>query len=202
MSMGFTQAVSPGIDRLGGTGLGGSAARIAAGGVVGGTAAVLGGGRFANGARTMAFMHLFKEAHTLYKDKVGYDLDAGPGGAAVGKDPISGPPVQGANNIGTQDNIVDPNSMWGEGGKVSRFANQIPTVNAIAGMHDVFQVSMGGSVWRDVLNVPGMAVAAGVTYAGFVGQILNSAPDYLYVPIQTNDDDRKPRYMWVPAGGY
>lgn len=57
-------------------------------------------------------------------------------------------------------------------------------------MHDVQQVSMGNSIWRDVLNVPGMAVAAGVTYAGFAGQAFNAMPDYLYMPIQINDEDR------------
>ena len=155
----------------------------------------------------MAFLHLFKETPGFYKRTVGYDLDAGPGGASVEKGPL-GMPVSGANNIGTQDTWrFDSNGQrvvgfFEEGGPVSNFANQIPGINAVAGMHDVQQVAMGNSIWRDVLNVPGMAVAAGVTYAGFVGQALNAAPDYLYVPIQINDDDRKPRYMWVPAGGY
>ena len=172
-----------------------------------GTASQLSGGKFANGARTMAFMHLFKEAPGFYKRTVGYDLDAGPGGASVEKG-LRGMPIQGANNIGTQGRwVYDSNGQreigfFEEGGPVSNFANRILGVNAVAGMHDVQQVSMGNSIWRDVLNVPGMAVAAGVTYAGFVGQALNAAPDYLYVPIQINDDDRKPRYMWVPAGGY
>lgn len=155
----------------------------------------------------MAFMHLFKEMPGIYKRIVGYELDASPGAAAVQKTDFS-PPVKGANNIGTQGGwVYDSNGQreigfFEEGGPVSNFANRILGVNAVAGMHDVQQVSMGNSIWRDVLNVPGMAVAAGVTYAGFVGQALNAAPDYLYVPIQINDDDRKPRYMWVPAGGY
>ena len=72
----------------------------------------------------------------------------------------------------------------------------------MAGLHDVFQTSMESTIWRDVLDVPGMAVAAGVTYSGFVGQMLNNSPGYLYIPINVSDDDRKSRYMWVPAGGF
>lgn len=135
---------------------------------------------------------------------MGYELDASSGGEATGKDPISGQPVEGANNIGTQDNIVDPNSVWGEGGKVSRAANQIPGVNAVAGLHDVMQVSMGSTIWRDILNVPGMGVAAGVTYGGFLGKALNAAPVNVYIPVNVSDkkDKRKNNYIWIPAGGY
>lgn len=70
-------------------------------------------------------------------------------------------------NIGTAG-PVDPNSWWGEGGIVSRLANNIPGVNAVSGLHDVFQIrldEMGGNIARNALNVPGMLPAAGVTYA-------------------------------------
>ena len=43
--------------------------------------------------------------------------------------------LKGANNIGTAGK-VDINSWFGEGGKVSRFLNKIPGVNAVAGSHD------------------------------------------------------------------
>ncbi|MGB7988854.1 MAG: hypothetical protein WCF44_05625 [Candidatus Methylophosphatis roskildensis] len=52
------------------------------------------------------------------------------------------------------------------------------------------------------LHVPGMVVAAGMTFSGFAGQMLNGAPDHVNVLIQIPDDDRKPRYMWVPFSGY
>lgn len=45
--------------------------------------------------------------------------------------------------------------------------NAIPGINAVSGMHDVFQVRLdqfGGSFARNVLNVPGMPLAAGLTY--------------------------------------
>jgi len=160
-------------------------------------------GRFTNGAQTFGFMRLFRELPGYYRRKVGYDPDIGSGGEAVGKDRVSGPPVQGANNIGTQQEIVDASCTFCEGGSVSRFANQLPGINAVTGMHDVFQISMGDSIWRDVLNVPGMSVAAGITYGGFVGQVLNAAPANLYVPINVGRrDGRKSRYIWAPAGGF
>ena len=49
--------------------------------------------------------------------------------------------------------------------------NRIPGMNAIAGMHDVFQVRLDqfggshfGSILRGGLNIPGMPVAAALTY--------------------------------------
>lgn len=52
---------------------------------------------------------------------------------------------------------------------------------------------MGNSAWRDVLNVPGMGVAAGATYSGFIGQILNAAGPMI-VPIH---NDRRDGNLWV-----
>lgn len=50
--------------------------------------------------------------------------------------------------------------------------SQIPLINAIAGMHDVFQNSFGETEWRNILNVPGMPVAATITSLATVGQPL------------------------------
>ena len=183
--------------------------RMGTAAVVGGTAAELGGGKFANGARTFGFLRLFRELPGYYRQKVGYDPDIGPGGAAVEKGPL-GDPVDGANNIGTQEVWkFDSNGQrvvgfFEEGGPVSRFANQIPGINAVSGLHDKMQISMGNSIWRDVLNVPGMPVAAGVTYGSFIGQALNAAPANLYVPINVGRDRRRDedRFIWAPAGGF
>ena len=137
----------------------------------------------------------------FYRDKVGYELDANPGGDAAGKGEL-GMPVKGANNVGTQEDTVDPNCTFCEGGSVSRVANQIPSINAIAGLHDVMQVSMGTSLWRDIFNIPGMALAAGTTYAGFLGNALNATPASLYVPLNFTDKRDSDDYTWIPAGGY
>ncbi len=160
------------------------AVRTATAAVIGGTISWLAGGKFGNGATTMAFIQLFKEVPAIYKRVVGYRLDARPGGPAVEKG-VMGRPVKLANNIGTQD-TWEYDKKTGqriigrleEGGSLSRFANQIPGVNAVAGMHDVFQVSMGNGLLRGVLNIPGMFVAAGITYAGFSGYALNNSPNY------------------------
>ena len=54
---------------------------------------------------------------------------------------------------------------------MSRFANFIPGVNAVSGMHDMFQVTLdkwGGDWARNILNVPGMIPAAGITYGALM----------------------------------
>lgn len=106
-------------------------------------------------------------ASSIYQKVVRYEIDPRAGGDAVNKDPSVDMPVKGANNIGTAGE-VDPNSIWGEGGYVSRFANRLPLgINAVGGMHDVFQIRLeewGGQFARNLFNVPGMAVAAMITY--------------------------------------
>ncbi|MHB8744870.1 MAG: RHS repeat-associated core domain-containing protein, partial [Sulfuricaulis sp.] len=63
LAAGFSETFSPGINKLGGRGVtvGGTIERTVASAVVGGTASVLGGGNFANGAKTAAFARLFNE---------------------------------------------------------------------------------------------------------------------------------------------
>ena len=67
----------------------------------------------------------------------------------------------------TNIRVVDTNGLFNEGGVVSRMANHIPGVNAVAGLHDVFQINLNG--WsRNALNVPGMFVAAPITGAALM----------------------------------
>jgi len=194
----FTQLAAPVIGSVPGDAVG----RTAAAAVVGGTASRLGGGKFANGAQTFGFLRLFQELPGYYEKQVGFDLDASPGGNAAQKTEFSSP-VEGANNIGFQGGPVDNPCFGCEGGSLSLAADQIPGINAVAGLHDVFQTSMGTSIWRDVLNVPGMPVAAEVTYGGFIGQALNTAPANLYVPINVRrDGNRKSRNTQVYFGGF
>jgi hypothetical protein len=176
-------------------------ARVAAAAAVGGTVSTLGGGKFANGAKTFGFVRLFKEMPAFYRRVVRYDLDIRPGGEAEGKGETQ-MPVEGANNVGTQQATVDSSCTFCEGGKVSRIANQIPGINAVAGMHDVFQVSMGTSIWRDVFNVPGMALAAVITYPGFLGQVFNNSPSDVYLPTKLGRGKGEGGSIWVPVGGF
>ena len=68
-------------------------------------------------------------------------------------------PIRGANNIGIQGETIDPSGWLNEGGKVSRFLNLLPGVNAISGFHDFMQINIDGVAARDVLNVPNMVPA-------------------------------------------
>ncbi len=101
-----------------------------------------------------------------YNQIVGYDADWGPGGPAQEKGALTWP-YKGVNNIGTQGGPVDSNGWLNEGGIISRAANYIPGVNAVAGMHDTFQVATQygfGAAMRDALNVPLMLPAAALSY--------------------------------------
>ena len=105
-------------------------------------------------------------ARYAYNKAVKYDATWKKGGQAVFKKP-GDLPVNGANNIGVQGGPPQPNSIWHEGGIVSRWANEIPGINAVSGMHDIFQVNLnalGGTTAGWTLNVPGMPVAAAITY--------------------------------------
>jgi len=158
--------------------------RVLSTATVGGASSELQGGKFIDG---FVASGITTAARYAYNEVVNYDISFRSGGAAVSKwDPLS-MPVEGANNIGTAGGVVDKTSTWGEGGVVSKFANNIPGVNAVAGMHDVFQVKLQealGVTGRNVLNVPGMPIAAALTAAGS----LSGMPSTYLI---NNDEKRK-----------
>ncbi len=53
---------------------------------------------------------------------------------------------------------------------MSEALNKFGGVNAVAGLHDVFQINLDGKL-RDILNVPGMPIAAAVTYLSLYPQV-------------------------------
>jgi RHS repeat-associated protein len=141
--------------------------RIAASGLVGGATAKVSGGDFRQGFFFSAGAASFGYA---YDQIVNYDATWAPGGAARGKGRFDFP-NEGANNFAESRPAINPATFSGEGGRLSRFMNRIPGMNAIAGMHDVFQVRLDqlggdhfGSALRGGLNFPGMPVAAALTY--------------------------------------
>ena len=141
--------------------------RVVASGLVGGATATIGGGDFREGFGYSAGAAGFSYA---YNRIVHYQATWAPGGAAQGKERF-GMPIEGANNFAESRSVVDPATFTGEGGRLSRFMNRIPGMNAIAGLHDVFQVRLDllggdrfGQALRNTLNFPGMPVAAGLTY--------------------------------------
>lgn len=144
-----------------------SLGRVVASGVAGGAAAKVGGGEFREGFAYSGGAAAFGYA---YDRAVNYSATWGSGGAAQGKQRYD-MPIEGANNFAESRPVVDPGTFSGEGGRLSRAMNRIPGMNAIAGLHDVFQVRLDqlggdrfGSVLRTALNFPGMPVAAGLTY--------------------------------------
>ena len=153
----------------------------------GGVSSEIMGGDFADGYKVAL---VTSAAAYAYSTSVGYDATWKSGGKAVNKGVIDAG-IKGANNIGTAG-IVNPNSWFGEGGKVSRFLNKIPGINGIAGLHDTMQVGFDTlqgvrDGWmRTVFNVPAMVPAAVLTFAAL-------AADYTDVIIQT-EQQRRERY--------
>ena len=89
-------------------------------------------------------------------------------------------PFKGPNHVGAQGGSLDARGFpignaWdkfvNEGGVLSRILNVVPGINAVAGLHDVFQVDLeqyGSPIARNLLNVPGMIPAATITYAALM----------------------------------
>ena len=145
----------------------------------GGVSSEIMGGDFADGYK-VAF--ITSAAAYAYSVVVKYNATWESGGDAVDKTSTDAG-IKGANNIGIAGK-VDSNSLFGEGGKVSRFLNKIPGVNAIAGLHDTMQVGFDtlqgvSDGWmRTVFNVPAMVPATALTYTAL-------ATDYTDLIIQT-----------------
>ena len=142
--------------------------RVAAEAIAGGVSTEVSGGKFTDG---LLMSGITASSRYLYNSVVEYDVDWKPGGAAQVKK-LSDMPIRGANNIGTQGHeIIDPECLTCEGGILSRFLNRIPGVNAVAGMHDVFQIKLDTislPYARDIFNVPGMIPAGAITYAALM----------------------------------
>jgi hypothetical protein len=124
-------------------------------------------------------------ASELYKGLVGYEIDPRPGGDAITKTDVQ-PPVNGANNVGFQGQKLIDGLPCGfcEGGTYSRILNRVPLINAIAGLHDVFQINLGSM--RNILNFPGMPVAAVVVSAGMLN---GPASVQLTIRYEANEND-------------
>ncbi|MDH5254827.1 MAG: FG-GAP-like repeat-containing protein, partial [Gammaproteobacteria bacterium] len=110
--------------------------RVAASGLAGGAAAQVSGGEFREGFAFSGGAAAFGYA---YDRVVNYSATWASGGAAQSKQRYD-MPIEGANNFAESRKVIDPATFTGEGGRLSHFMNRVPGMNAIAGMHDVFQV--------------------------------------------------------------
>jgi hypothetical protein len=171
--------------------------------------ALLSGGKFANGARTAAFLVTLRELPSLYEEYVGYELDAGPGGNPAPKDELT-PPVKGANNVGIQGGRLDAQGRpvncgalcLREGGPLSRGLNRVFGVNATAGVHDNMQISLGTGLAREALNFPLMVPAAAFTYSAILGQPLQLLTNQQLIYLSaSNGFDRDDSRRYVYAAG-
>ena len=78
----------------------------------------------------------------------------------------------GVNNIGNA-HLGQPETFFDEGSAATQFLNNIYGVNAVAGIHDQFQVQLEsnfGKASRSIFNVPGMPMAAIITYPALLWQ--------------------------------
>jgi hypothetical protein len=158
-----------------------NAGKIIGSGTVGAVAAGIQGGSFGEGFLMGAGS---AAANMIYTELVKYEPTFAPGGEIVEKG-FNTPPVNDANNIGLQG-IKDPNwleKIFVEGGPVSRGVNYVPGINAVAGLHDVFQINMGGLA-RNIFNVPGMGVAAVITG----GALMYGPLTAQYITMASSDD--------------
>ncbi len=147
-------------------------------------------------------MFALRELPGAFKEFTGFEPDIRPGGVAVQKT-FKSPPVEGANNIGTQGLPIDDPCFVCEGGPVSTTANKIPGVNAIAAVHDIFQVSLGDGLARNLLNVPGMVPATAFALAALAGKPLTylNSQQLLQLSISfgLNEENIKRRQALVAA---
>lgn len=105
-----------------------------------------------------------------YDQIVNYSATWAPGGAAQSKQRYDLPNA-GTNNFGESRLDINPTSFSGEGGNLSRLMNRVPSMNAIAALHDTWEVRLDllggdrfGTILRNSMNLPGMPVAAALTY--------------------------------------
>lgn len=130
------------------------------------------------GAIAAAWAAASAASRQLYKEVVGYDIDWAVGQPTLDKTDMT-TPVKGYGNVGTQGTRSIPvndhpgrqitRGAFEEGGWFSRAASHVPLVEPTSDLHDMIQIgaqNAGGKVLRNILNVPTMPVAAGVTLLG------------------------------------
>jgi RHS repeat-associated protein len=168
--------------------------------LIAGTVSEVTGGKFANGASTVAFTSILRAIPDVYEKFVGYELDIRPGEGVVQKmdDTM---PQRGRINFGIQGRPITDPCLLCENGPVAHVANRVWGIDAVSGLHDVMQISMD-SIYRDIFNVLLMPLAAAVTYTGFIGQALNSMPAHLPIPVRANREREDGSTMWIPSGAF
>jgi RHS repeat-associated protein len=162
------------------TGIGDFFVNFTATSTLGGIGSIAGGGKFQNGAETVAFMDTFVASADLYRSVVGWDPNMLPGTVYASAEGnccayagnVPGPDVRvfGSNVPLTRggDFLGD---FLKQGGGLENVANWIPGVNGLSAFHDdIF--NEGFLSFNPLTNVGSMLPAAAVTYLGAPGALL------------------------------
>ena len=155
--------------------MGGGATRLTVAGLIGGTASELGGGKFANGARSAAFLQMTAEASQYYEEQVGQKADIRSGVNVEGDQTYDTDPVTGRQPEHTERwNVIGNNnttSLCHQGNTCSQVLNVVPGMNATARLHDYWFNKPGAMPQTTWNNVWTMAPAAAISYAAVIGNV-------------------------------
>jgi len=143
--------------------------RVALHSVAGGAVAALSGGSVDKGV--LIALAMASAAYT-YNRLVNYGATWEPGEGVVSKGQNDSP-SDNRINIGFATRTPGK-GFWDEGGPVSFYLNRIRGINAVAGLHDKFQVALTSLGLREILNVPGMIPAAAITYPALMASDMES----------------------------
>ena len=146
----------------------GSVVRVIGRGVAGGTTSALRGGKFELGFAFSAGSALINSVYRGITKFPG--INPGPGGAAQIKEEGGPDAIWGANNVGNSVYPLEKAGLLSEGSLFSRIMNQIPYVNAMAGLHDFITNDhyLGKTLFT---NKPTMLPAYALTVAGSLDQV-------------------------------
>jgi hypothetical protein len=154
-------------------------ARRAASVVAGGVVSQLGGGKFASGAKTAAFLQLFSAAGDYYRNAVGRLANALPGENSakntyksdfLGRQKLED---MTKNVIGLNEPLTGKffEDFLKQGGALSKALNVIPTMNATAGLHDRWFNGPNRLVFTPFNNEGTMLPAAAISIGASIGRI-------------------------------
>jgi len=147
--------------------------RVGANALAGGGISELSGQGFGGGA---LFSFASSSSAYLYNTLAHYDVTWRGGRFVIAKNPET-LPKEYAINFGFAT-LTPGVSKLDEGSWLSRFANHIPGINAVSGLHDVFQVALDPWGARNILNLPGTIPAAAITYSALMTDMGASAAFY------------------------
>ena len=154
-----------------------STGRILTEAAAGGVVAELGGGKFANGAQTAAFLQASTEAAGYYKEQVGDDADIRSGENGHPEGPTYKPLPNGKQPlISKLWNVIgnnDKTSFCSQQSFCSKTLNLIPGINAVARLHDFwFNERVNGNLVLEqaaFMNIATMLPAAAISYGAIAG---------------------------------